>query len=105
MMAKPLNGAHHIDFYDDRGKQNITGTGEAHEVFGHVLKALGALMKQKQLPAVKFVSVEKSRGRLYERIARTLAAAVPGYTASVIDSGKIISGSTRKSFTLKRGSP
>lgn len=80
-----------VGFSDANGNHSISGAGNAHEVFTTVTTAVTALLTKDDLPVVSFTAAEPSRQRLYDRLVRSTAAAVPTYTAVAIplpDGGK-----------------
>lgn len=63
------------------GTFGITGSGEAFAVFAKVVPILVAFVQRMGEPVMTFSAAEKSRMKLYDRLARTVVSVVPGYTA------------------------
>ncbi len=76
--GKPIR---EIDFHDAEGRFKATGAGGAHEVFSKVTPALVAYAQQTKHPAFYFTAAEDSRQKLYDRLVKTLATALPEYAA------------------------
>lgn len=85
-------------FSDDEGSFKITKAGGAHEVFSNVIASVVAYAKKKDVGVMIFSAAEQSRRRLYDRIVRTVAAAMPGYFAGYSDKG----GQQRTYLVAKR---
>lgn len=82
---------------------SITGSGHAFEVFGNVIPAVIAYMKHEDPPIVTFSAFEKSRQRLYDRMAKTVAKTNPGYMVAKkpVDTG---TGKTIQQYAvIKKG--
>lgn len=74
-----------LQFEDASGDYHVTGAGGAHEVFSKSSAAFVAYLKHENPESVQFSAEEKSRQKLYDRLAKTVAAIQPGY--SVISVG------------------
>lgn len=72
-------------FADKNGSFAVTGAGGAVEVFNTVTAAAAAVLQKDELPGLYFTAAEPSRVRLYDRLVKSLGAAVPGYTALAVD--------------------
>jgi len=86
---EPLKSAELI-FSDEKNKIGVTGAGAAHEVFTNVLAASVALLRAKKPRVVSFSAAGEGaagdaratgRQRLYERLARGIAAMNGEYVA------------------------
>jgi hypothetical protein len=87
MQAPSLAGPHrlcHVGFADGDGRYNITGAGNALEVFRTVTRATTALLNEKQYPIVYFSAAEPSRQKLYDRLVKSVSKDVKGYLAAAM---------------------
>lgn len=76
-----------FQFTDESGSHKITGKQGARgalEVFAKVTPAAVAFVKEESPPVVTFSAAEPSRQRLYDRLVKTLATAVPEYFAAAV---------------------
>ncbi len=76
-----VRNAYTMQFSDASGGFGVTGAGGAIEVFSKVSAASLAIMKAEQFNVLHFSAAEPSRQKLYDRLVKTLAAAMPGYGA------------------------
>lgn len=70
-----------VEFRDAGGSYKVTGAGNAFEVFGKVVPAVVAYVQKHQPDPLYFTAAEESRRKLYDRLVRTVASVVPGYSA------------------------
>lgn len=73
-----------VGFSDEKGSYAITGAGSAYEVFSKVSVAVTALALKGGEEYLSFTAAEESRQKLYDRLVRTTAAAVPEFVALAI---------------------
>ncbi len=78
MMGAPV---HDIQFSDSSGSFAVTGAGSAKEVFGKVTTALLSHLQKENPTAASFSAAGKSRQSLYDKLTKTIAVALPEYTA------------------------
>lgn len=74
-----------IDFTDEEGRFDVTGGGHAFEVFGKVVPSVVSWFQNRKPAAATFSAEEKSRQKLYDRLAATVTASMPDYFAASFD--------------------
>ena len=72
---------HEVQFSDAGGSFEITGAGNAVEVFSKVTAAVVAYARANEGETLTFSAAEESRQSLYDRLTRTTAKVMPGYMA------------------------
>lgn len=77
-----------IQFRDQAGSFDITGSGSAFEVFSNVVPAVIAYVKKNDSDVVTFSAKGKSRQKLYDRLVKTVLAAMPDYFGASEDKGE-----------------
>jgi SPP1 gp7 family putative phage head morphogenesis protein len=74
-----------MQFRDDSDSFTITKAGHAFEVFSHVVPAMVAYVKKRDLQAATFSAAEPSRMRLYDRLVKSVTSVLPDYFAASVD--------------------
>jgi hypothetical protein len=80
-------GVPDMQFSDPSGSFQVTGGGEAFQVFAKVVPAMVAYIKKKGLDAATFSAAEPSRQRLYNRLVKEVAKVMPDYFAAYTNKG------------------
>lgn len=88
-----------IAFNDADGKYEITGSGNALDVFRNVSSAVAAFANKEKPDVMAFTAAEPSRQKLYDRLVKTVAKSVPDYAAIGITRG---GGGVKQYIVAKR---